>query len=198
MPPLRSHRLALCLAVCALAASRAHAQPSPLVLEVHGGVAVPTGSFADGASAGEGTEPGASLSVLFALPGSGRRGFYAGFSQHRFGCESAGCAAGGRYVATGFDAGLRFALLRGHRVMPWIRLGAITTRVETGDLGGENAGVSGLGFGGEVGAGLYVGGSSRVALNPGLRYAFVDTELPGGGTLAMRYLIAQVAVALAF
>jgi hypothetical protein len=82
--------------------------------------------------------------------------------------------------------------------VPWLRLGAITTRVETDDLGGANAGVSDLGFGGEIGAGLYVGAASTLAVNPGIRYAMVRTALPGGSTLDMRYLMAQIALALAF
>lgn len=172
------------------------AQQAGLVLEVGGGAVVPLGEFADGA--GEGTDAGPSLSIAFARPGTGRRTLYLGFSQHRFGCEEAGCAPGGRYVATGFDLGLRFALVTGRAAIPWIRVGAITTRVETEDLAGPDAGVSDLGFGGEFGAGVYIGRGRAVALNPGVRFAAVNTVLPGGGTLAMRYLVAQLALAIAF
>ena len=182
----------------ALLAGPVRAQDAPLVLEVHGGVAAPLGSFANGTDPGEGTSAGPSLSVAFVLPGSGRRGTYVGFSQHRFGCEDAGCPAGGRYVATGFDLGWRFRLVRTGPAIPWLRAGAITTRVETGDLGGANAGVSDLGWGFELGAGAYLGTERAVALNPGVRWARVWTELPGGETLSMQYLIAQVAIAFAF
>jgi hypothetical protein len=186
---------ALLLAALARAAA---AQGAGLVLEVHGGAAVPLSGFADGSGMGEGTTAGPSLSFAFMRPNRGRRAIYVGFSQHRFGCEDAGCVAEGRYVATGFDVGVRFALLASGPVMPWIRLGGITTRVETDDLGGANAGVSDLGFGGEVGAGVYIGRSSSFAVNPGVRYALIDTRLPGGDTLSMRYLVAQLAIALAF
>ena len=174
------------------------AQQAGLVLEVGGGAAVPLGDFADGTGAGEGAEAGPSLSVAFARPGTGRSTVYVGFSQHRFGCEAAGCGADGRYVATGFDLGLRFALVTGRMAIPWIRVGAITTRVETDHLGGADAGVSDLGFGGEIGAGVYIGRERALALNPGVRFTAVNTVLPGGGTLAMRYLVAQLAIAIAF
>jgi hypothetical protein len=196
--PSRIRVAAVAAALLTVAPAAAPAQESPLVLEVYGGVAAPVASFGDGTGPGQGATAGPSLSVLFALPGAGRRGLYAGFSQHRFGCEDAGCAADGRLVATGFDVGLRFALVRGRTFVPWLRLGAITTRVETDDLGAANAGVSDLGFGGEIGAGLYVGAASTLAINPGIRYAMVRTGLPGGSTLDMRYLMAQIALALAF
>lgn len=197
MPVPRTSIPAALATACALVTTPLSAQQSPLVLEVLGGAAVPVGSFSSGSGVGEGASAGASLSVVFAL-GSGRRGTYAGFSQHRFGCEDAGCATGGQLVATGFDLGLRFKLLAEGIAVPWIRVGAITSRVETDDLGGANAGVSDLGFGGEIGTGVYIGGGSPVAINPGVRFAFVRTGLPGGETLEMRYLVAQVAVALAF
>lgn len=168
------------------------------MLEVGGGAVVPLGDFADGPAAGEGTEAGPSLSIAFARPGAGRRTLHVGFSQHRFGCEAAGCDPEGRYVATGFDIGLRFALVTGRMAIPWIRVGAITTRVETDDLGGPDAGVSDLGFGGEIGAGVYIGRERTLALNPGVRFAAVNTVLPGGATLGMRYLVAQLALAIGF
>ena len=45
---------------------------------------------------------------------------------------------------------------------------------------------------------LTLGGGSAVAVEPGVRFAYVNTGLPGGETLGMRYLVAQIAVALAF
>jgi hypothetical protein len=197
-PIPRNRTLALGLILFGALGSSAVAQDAGLVLEVHGGAAVPLSGFADGTGVGEGTTSGPSLSIAFMRPSQGRRAIYFGFSQHRFGCEDAGCVVDGRYVATGFDVGVRLALLRSGPVMPWIRLGGITTRVETDDLGGANVGVSKLGFGGEVGAGVYIGRSSSLAVNPGVRYALVDTDLPGGDTLSMRYLVAQLAIALAF
>jgi len=189
--------LAVTLAALAARSSPGAAQDAPIVLEVAGGAAMPVGSFADGTAPGEGTEAGASLSVNFVLPRSGRPSIYLGFSQHRFGCSAAGCADGGEYVATGFNVGMRFALLRGHRAVPWVRVGGITTRVETPDLPAPDAGVSDLGFGGEAGLGVYVGWE-RIAVQPMLTFSAVGSKLPGGETLGLRFLTGQLAVAFPF
>jgi hypothetical protein len=174
------------------------AQESPLVIEAHGGAAIPLSSFANGNGVGEGTGPGVSLGVDIAFPGGGRWAPYVGFGQERFDCVDAGCAPGGRYVATGFRGGLRFMPFPGRSILPWARAGVVTAHVETGALGGANAGVSDLGVGGEVGAGVHIGGASQIALNPGARFVAVSTRLPGGSSLAMRYLIADLAVVLSF
>ncbi|NNL31021.1 MAG: hypothetical protein HKO77_08365 [Gemmatimonadetes bacterium] len=179
------------------------AQDSPLVLEAHGGVAAPLGSFADGAGPGEGTTAGPSLALTFALPGAGWRALYAGFSQHRFGCEAAGCDADGRYVATGFNVGVRVVPVNRGPVIPWIRLGAVTTRVETGDLtatpsSAVDAGVSDLGFGGEVGVGILVRLGRSLGWSTTGLITSVDTDLPGGSTLSMRYFTAHTGLSFLF
>jgi hypothetical protein len=174
------------------------AQESPLVLEAHGGVAVPLSHFASGTREGEATGPGASFGVDFALPGGKRFVPYVGFSQHRFTCEEAGCADGGRYVATGFHSGYRIVPFPGRAVLPWVRLGVTTTRVETDALGPPNVGTSKLGVGGEAGAGIHIGGASTFALSPSVRFAAVNTRLPGGALLRMRYLVADLALVLSF
>ena len=193
-------RLAVLLSMAAAMCvpSTVEAQASPLVLEIHGGASVPVGSFHDGVRPGEGGTPAASFGVDFALSGEGRRTLYVGFSQHRFGCEDAGCQAGGEYVATGFDLGLRINLRTSGSVLPWLRLGAVSTRVELPAVQGAAQGVSGLGLGGEAGLGLYIGTYSPVALVPGIRVTAVNTELPGGTLLRMRYVVADVALAFAF
>ena len=174
------------------------AQAAPLVIEVRAGASKPLASLASGSGPGEGTETGASFGLDLVVPGEGRRALFVGFSQHRFGCDAAGCARGGQYVATGFDLGFRWDLRTRGSVIPWIRLGAVTTRVEVPDLPAPDTGVSKLGIGGEVGLGVYIGASSPVALNPGIRFSAVNTELPGGGLLRMRYLVADFAITLAF
>jgi len=174
------------------------AQESPLVVEARGGFAIPVGSFATGSEPGEGTEAGASFGVTLGLAGGGLWTPYVGFSQHRFGCEDAGCASAGRYVATGFQAGVRVIPLPGGSVLPWLSVGAITTHVEAGDLGAANAGVSELGVGGEVGVGLHIGAASQIALNPGVRLVAVNATLPDGTDLHMRYLVADVAIVISF
>lgn len=191
-------RYVAALLLTAVVAGPAAAQESRLVLEVHGGAAVPIGALKDGTGPGEGTAADASVSVTFVLPGTGRRGLYGGFSQHRFGCEDAGCASGGRYVATGFNIGFRIALLQGYSTVPWVRVGAITSKVETGDLAGPDAGVSDLAFGGEVGLGAYIGSRSPVAVVPAVLFSIANTKLPSGSTLSLRYVTAQLGIAFAF
>ena len=53
-------------------------------------------------------------------------------------------------------------------------------------------------MGAEVGAGVHIGATGMIALNPGVRVVAVSTELPGGSMLRMRYLVADVAIVLLF
>ena len=177
---------------------RVMAQAAPLVVEVRSGASVPVADLANGSDPGEGVTAGASFGVDFAVSGRGRRTIYAGFSQHRFACADAGCAAGGHFVATSLDLGFRLSLLTRGPVIPWVRLGGVTLRMETPELPDSPAGVSDRGYGGEVGAGLYIGTWSAVAVNPGVRFTTVSTRLPGGADLGMRFLVADLGVSLAF
>jgi hypothetical protein len=186
------------LAALALSPGRAAAQSSPVVVEARGGAAVPLGSFADGAAPGEGTSAGVSFGVDIAVAGGGRWTPYVGFSQHRFGCDAAGCASGGEYVATGFHSGLRLIPVPDWGILPWLGAGVVTTHVEAGDLGAANAGLSDLGVGGEVAVGVHIGSASRIALNPSLRFVAVSVQLPSGVDLGMRHLVADVGVVLSF
>jgi hypothetical protein len=160
-------------------------------------VVLPVSSFAGGDGVGEGTDPGAAFGVEATL-GRGRRAWYAGFAQLRFGCRDAGCPSGEPYVATGVNAGVRLVLAPGARVIPWLGAGALTTRVESPGVRGSPAGVSGLGFGGEVAAGLWVQATRYLAVTPAVRASRVGTDLPGGERLSLRYLVADLGLALTF
>jgi len=83
-------------------------------------------------------------------------------------------------------------------VIPWIRLGGTTLRMETPALPDGPAGVSDRGYGGEVGVGVYVGAWSSVALNPGVRFTAAGTRLPGGNDLTLRFVVADLGLSLAF
>lgn len=184
------------------------AQDAPLMLEVQGGAAIPLGDFRGGEDPDEGTSTGASLSVVFAIPSEGWRTIYAGFSQHRFGCETGGCAPAGRYedqyVATGFNVGVRIVPVRDGPFIPWIRLGGITTRVEVEDtvtpLPGSppTSSVSDLGFGGEAGAGLLVRLGRSVGWSATGLVSLVSSELPDGASMEMRYLTLHTGITLLF
>lgn len=182
----------------AVACSHVSAQDSALLVEARGGVAIPVRDFADGMDPGEGATTGASFGVDFALAGGGHLTPYIGFSQHRFGCEEAGCVADGAYVATGFHAGMRFVPMPDWPVLPWLGGGVMTTHVEAEDLGSANDGLSDLGVGGEVVLGLHIGSGSRIAVSPSVRWVTVSAQLPSGIDLQMRYLVADVGVALSF
>lgn len=181
-----------------LGPATAQAQAAPLVVEIRTGASIPVGSFAGGSGIGEGVGSGFSMGLDFAMSGSGRRTWYAGFSQHRFACVDAGCPHGGHDVATTLDAGVRVSLLTRGSVIPWIRLGGITTRVESPGVPGSPQGVSRRGYGGEAGLGVYAGAWSALAFNPGVRFQAVNTELPGGPVLRMRFVVVDLGFSLAF
>lgn len=193
-------RLAVALALAALLGSPegAKGQGAPLTVEGRGGMAVPLGSFADGSRVGEGTDAGPAFGFEVVLGSAGRRSLYAGFAQLRFGCGSAGCPAGHRYVATGVNLGVRLAVAPGRRVNPWVGLGATSTRVESPGVTGSPAGVSELGVGAEAALGLFVQAGRWVAFTPAVRLARAGTELPGGATLALRYVVADLGITLVF
>lgn len=182
---------------CVVAATPVVGQDSALLLEMNVGAALPMSSFADGTETGEGAESGVAFGLGFTLPRSDRVALYLGFDQQHFGCEPAGCSDGGTYVATGFDVGVRFALLTGRTVVPWIRVTGITTRVEARDLPDPNQGVSELGFGFEGGVGAFIG-TSRIGVNPMVTYSSVNSDLPGGDSLGLRYLTASLGLVLPF
>jgi hypothetical protein len=190
--------LAVVAAGIALAPGVLLAQAAPLVVEVRAGAALPVSALAAGTAPGEGVKAGPSFGVDFAMSGQGRRTVYAGFSQHRFACAGAGCPSGDSYVATSLDVGFRFSLVTRGPVIPWIRLGGTTLRMETPALPDGPAGVSDRGYGGEVGMGVYVGAWSSVALNPGVRFTTASTRLPGGDDLTLRFVVADLGLSLAF
>ena len=173
------------------------AQGAPLTVEARVGAAVPVSSFSGGDGVGEGATSGAGFGVEVTLGGGWRSG-YAGFSQLRFGCRDAGCPPGARYVATGVNAGVRVALAPGAKVIPWVGLGALTTRVESPGVRGSPEGVSELGFGAEAAAGLWLRASRYVAVTPAVRVARVGTDLPGGERLSLRYAVLDVGLVLTF
>lgn len=173
-------------------------QGSPFTLEARAGAAVPVSGFASGDGVGEGTSTGAVFGVEVTLASGGWRTLYAGFSQARFGCRDAGCPTGEPYVATGVNVGLRVALVPGAAVLPWIGVGGFTTRVESPGVTGSPKGNSTLGYGGEVSAGLYIRTGGTLAFTPAVRLAQARTDLPGGTTLTLRYVVADLGFTLQF
>jgi hypothetical protein len=101
-------------------------------------------------------------------------------------------------VATGVNAGVRLSLAPGQAVIPWLGLGVLTTRVESPGVTGSPAGVSDLGFGAEASAGFFVRAGPSLAFTPAVRVSRADTDLPGGVRLGLRYLVADLGLALTF
>lgn len=196
--PLRSLVLSAAAAAAMAVPHVATAQSSPLVLEVRGGASSALARFRSGSGIGEGAGSGPSLEVAFILSGQGRRSTYLGFSQDRFTCARAGCPADHSFIATGVEGGFRFSLCTRCSVAPWVRIGALTTRVESAGVPGSPAGVSRLAFGGDAGLGVYLGAWRSVAFDPGFRVAAVNTRLPGGALLRMRYVVFDLGLVLAF
>jgi hypothetical protein len=174
------------------------AQDPVLTVSADPGLAIPFGDFSSGTGPGEGVGSGASLGATFTLHGTGWRSWYVGFSQRRFSCEDAGCSAGDDYRATGFNAGVLGVLERGQAVQPFFKLGAVTTRVETRSLPAPDGGVSDLGFGGEAGVGVALMPQSLVAVTPSVTVTTINSTLPGGESLQMRYLTASLAIVFRF
>jgi hypothetical protein len=178
----------------------ARAQIPRVSLELRAGAAAPIGSFATGSRAGEGAGAGPALALGFTMSGVGRRSVHIGFHQTRFGCEDAGCTTGRSFVATGMDAGLRFGLRENESVIPWMGVGVLTARLDARGLSGSRQGVSRLGYGGELSLGVYLfrSDTSPMGLNPTLRAGAVNTNLPDGHLLRVRYLAADFGIALGF
>ena len=189
---------ALLAAVLAVPRPSGLAAQSPLVLDVRAGATLPTGSFVREGLEAE-LSPGAGFGLHFTLQRHPWRAFYAGFSQHRFGCDGAGCPGGGELVSTGWNLGTRLSVATGG-ASPWLRLGVVFDRVEADFLeGGDEVGrVSDLGVGGEVGIGVVMGTARRLSLSPGVRYVLVDGRFERRGLVRMRYLVADLGAVIAF
>lgn len=193
--------LAALMAAAAMAATAAvpaclHAQ-APLTVEMRGGAFLPVAGFRTGPERGGQLAAGPSFGVGMALERTGGWHLYLGFSQHRLDCTDDGCTGDGEYVSTSWELGARLDLGSGTAV-PWIRLGLTTPRVERDRPEPAAADVTALGFGGEAGFGVRVPVAGRFHASPGVRFGAVDSGLPGGGELRLRYVVAELAVVVGF
>lgn len=176
----------------------ARAQVSPLLVELRGGAALPSGGFLDEESGWDGMGGGApSFGADFTLVWSGRWGSYFGFGQDRFECPSDRCAREDELVATGFDLGLRVLLFSDSRVVPWIGGGGLSYRVERHRTGAPST-ATGRGWGWEVGAGSYLVLSERVYLNPSARLRSLDLDRGEPNELRVRAVVVDLGLVLAF
>ena len=195
--------LSAVLLTATLAAARPPAlaaQISPLSAEGRGGASLPIGDFRTGPDQG-GTLRGApTFGVHFVYRGPSGWGPYVGFSQHRFGCRRDGCPAGAdgarEYVDTNWDLGMQRTLGK----YLWLRAGFLFGRLERDfDVAGRPARrVSSLSAGAEGGAGFHFPIQSRIWIGPGVRWGWLNTRFPDHGLVRMRWLAADVGMALGF
>ncbi|MFP3948158.1 MAG: hypothetical protein ACLFWG_05460, partial [Longimicrobiales bacterium] len=123
-----------------------------------------------------------------------------GFSQHRFACPASGCGRRTDLTATGFDGGFRWILGSG-RVIPLIRTGAVTYRMEAtapDGAGGSRRVTSRRGVGAEGGLGLSIRVSRRFMISPGVRYLWMDVRFSELGVVPVESVVADVGFTLAF
>jgi opacity protein-like surface antigen len=174
------------LLVPALVLGAALAQPAraqtilPLSFEARGGVAIPTGDFADGA--GTGFNVGATVHYRVAPMVS----VYAGYEYLRFAVDSLDDFEGvdANITDQGFRAGARFevplAAVTG--IQPWVEGGATfyqtTITASDGTLSEHLDADRKVGF--EVGAGFNFAVAPKISIAPGVRYHSHKAEFDFG------------------
>jgi hypothetical protein len=190
------------LAAAALACVLAHAPAAaqdypPLVVEGRVGAALPLGSFRTGPDQGGAISGRPSFGLHFVYRGGSGWGPYIGFTQNRFDCAADGCP-GAEYVGTTWDLGMQRTIDRAGRL--WIRTGALFGRVERDfdSAQGAQRRTSRLSAGLDAGVGVRIPVRGRLALTPGVRYDWLNTRFPDGPLLRMRWLTADLGVALGF
>jgi hypothetical protein len=188
---------ALAAVAAPLAAPAAGQDYPPLVVEARVGAAIPTASFRTGPDAGGAIARAPSFGLHFVYRGPSGWGPYVGFSQHRFDCRADGCPAA-EYVATSWDLGMQRTL--GARNHAWVRLGFVFGRMERDFAapGGPRRRTSMLSAGPEAGLGFRVPVRGRLSLTPGARWAWLNTQFDDGPLVRMRWLAADLGVALGF
>lgn len=184
-----------------LAPAEASAQTARLTYELRGGATVPVQELAEADEGWTGeVGEGISFGMDFAYAFSRHASAYAGFSQHRFACSRTGCGRESDLAATGFDLGIRL-FVGGGAVVPWLRGGFLTYRVEGNAPGPGRRSVGTVSErteGVEGGLGLTVRLSPSLYLRPGLRYARLSPDFPDMGELGMEFLLADLGLVVAF
>ncbi len=151
----------------------------PVSVEARGGVAIPSGDFADVADAGFGI--GASVHVQVAP----RVSVYGGYSWTEFDLD--GPSADG--TDRGWELGGRVAF-PGVGYSPWVRAGLLFHDFDVEVAGVDFDGDDDVGF--EVGAGAAFPLGPRVSVSPGFAYRRYSTEFFDGSDRSVSYLSLDV------
>lgn len=194
-------QIVLAVATPAAGAVAAEAQVAPIMFEARAGGGFPVENFSGPdagwvGAAGRGVSFGMNFNYSFRW----YAGVYLGFSQHRFRCPVDGCGRRTDLVSTGFDGGTRFVLGTGG-VVPWIRTGLLSYRVEgaaPATDGGSEAVTSERAYGVEAGLGLTIQLRPDVVIAPGIRYGRISPRFEDTGRLPMRYLILDAGLVFGF
>ena len=187
-----------CALVLSLSARPVAAQDyPPLVVEGRAGAALPVRAFRDGPDAGGEMRPAPSFGLHFVYRAPSGWGPYIGFSQDRFDCAMDGCP-GAEYVGTMWDTGMQRTIGRAGAL--WIRLGVLFARIERdfAAAAGSERKTSDLSLGLEVGGGVRVPIRGRLSVTPGVRYDWLNAQFQDGPLIEMRWVTADLGVALGF
>jgi opacity protein-like surface antigen len=149
-------RTTIAALVC-LAAAAGTADAQAVYAGVRGSAGIPTGDFSEETTATgsdallRGASPGLGYGFDAGL-GSTLIGFYASYDRIQFDCQSASCAASGKYEVTGMSAGARVGIPLLPLLKPWAKAG-LTYMQMKGSAGG-NAVTTKKRPGYELGAGV--------------------------------------------
>jgi hypothetical protein len=203
MKRLRTVLLGLIAAAALAHPLRAQDYPR-LVVEGRGGLAFPLGDFRSGSDASLPMERAPALALHFVYRGLTGWGAQLGFSQLRFDCSASGCPDG-KDVMTAWDIGAQRTF--GAQGPVWLRTGLLFGRLERElALPGASAGqpsqltreVSLLSLGAEAGGGVRIPIRGRLSLTPGARYGWLNTKFANHPVVRMRWLAADLGIALGF
>ena len=196
------------IALLGLLAAAALAQPlraqdyPRLVIEGRGGASLPLGAFRSGPDTGGKMAGAAEFGLHFVYRGLNGWGAKLGFSQDRFDCTADGCPSG-EYVLTSWDIGAQRTF--GQNGPVWLRAGLLFGRMERDVFVPTfapptmtSAIVSELSVGAEGGAGFRIPVRGRLALTPGARYGWLNTKFANRPVVQLRWLAADLGVALGF
>lgn len=176
------------------AAATARAQ-TPFAVEVRAGGAFPTQDLDETALK---TGMGAAATLSFAVMPHIR--IYGGWDYFQMQTDGAFAGAEFDVVDTGYEFGLQFQHPMLNRMDGWIRLGGLYNHIELEDDDGVVAD-SGHELGFDVGAGLRVPLTEKLALTPGVRYRGYGADLEVGGQtipVDLNYVAAELGLSWSF
>ncbi len=173
------------LGLLSLAAAAAFAAPvqaqlpnvTPFAFEVRGGLVFPTGEFGEDEDLGS-LEPGTTLGANVTLHFIPVLGFYAGFTQNRFGVERLDELEA---IDQGFSGGVRVAVPTPLiPIDPYLKAGMVYNQLGF-EMDGEGADYvdsdRSLGF--EIGAGIGIGIGPKLSFTPQVTYTSYEPRFDG-------------------